>query len=178
MTHMGHAPQLLLRHQFMLMDFLHAVVRHAADADDLFQETALAIIEKPAEQVPAGDEDFRRWARQIAMNKALRRWRDQRRSRTVADDRMLAVLEQAYTEHDGDEPEDTARRQALVGCLGSLPAEGRGLLTAHYVDREAVERISARLQRSQEAIRMRLMRLRDRLRDCILRRLTQGCTDA
>jgi RNA polymerase sigma-70 factor (ECF subfamily) len=173
MTEVSHATQLLLKHQFMLMDYLYAVVRNIADAEDLFQEVNLIILAKAPHEVPADAVGFGRWARQIAMNKALHRWRQQRRSKVVGDDGILTLLEKAYDEHAGQAGHLVARRHALVHCLRSLPDDDRNLLTAHYVDGEATERIGSRLRRSQAAIRMRIMRLRDRLRDCINQRLDQ-----
>ncbi len=70
----------------------------------------------------------------------------------------------------------------LERCLAELPAEGRGLVLAYYAEdggRDKIEnrrRLALRHDLTDNALRSRVQRLRDRLEDCI-RRCASGPTD-
>jgi DNA-directed RNA polymerase specialized sigma24 family protein len=89
------ATRLFLKHQQMLQEYIHGLVRHAHDAEDLFQEVGVEIMHKAT--VPADPEAFGAWSRGVARNMVLHYWRTQRR-RQAASVHMLNLVDQAYEE--------------------------------------------------------------------------------
>ena len=79
---------------------------------------------------------------------------------------------------DADDAETRAEIRAQVRAAGTsfywamrlLPAERRELLTAFYTG-ATVTSLAERSARSEPTVRQLLHRLRERLRDCVLRRL-------
>jgi RNA polymerase sigma-70 factor (ECF subfamily) len=63
------------------------------------------------------------------------------------------------------------RRQALGNCLEKLKTEQRDVLHAHYLTGRTVREIADATQRSESAVKMTLLRLREQLSDCIQRQI-------
>ena len=55
--------------------------------------------------------------------------------------------------------------------MRKLKAEQRGILHAHYLTGRTVREIATATQRSESAVKMTLLRLREQLRQCIQRQL-------
>ena len=75
-----------------------------------------------------------------------------------------------------DETEEAAfifaeRREALAGCLEQLKPDQRGLLHAHYIAGQGVRDLAQSANCSASAIKMKLLRLRQQLHQCIERQL-------
>ena len=157
--------KLFMSQQFRLMDYICGLLRDVHAAEDLFQEVSLVVL--AMQRIPVDETSFAPWIRGVAKNHALHHWRSQRRRRVVADDRLIALAEQAFDESDDDTDEDFARRRALAGCMEGLGETGRQVLEARYVRDAGAEEIGATLGKTAEAVRMLLMRLRGKLKDCI-----------
>jgi RNA polymerase sigma-70 factor, ECF subfamily len=164
--------KLFMAQQFRLMDYICGLIRDVHAAEDLFQEVSLTVL--ALESIPVGERDFAPWVRGVAKNLALHHWRRQRRQRVVADDRLLALAEQAFAESDDETDEDFARRRALASCLEGLGQTGRQVLEARYLRDSGAEEIGAMLGKTAEAVRMLLMRLRGKLKLCIDDQISRG----
>lgn len=155
-----------LQHQYMLMDYVHGLVRNAADAEDIFQEVSVRILAQPKLPVPEGD--FPAWCRGVARNLVLHYWRDRRRERDVS---ILEAADLAYREADAEAREWEFRRLALADCLKTLPPASRGMLDQHYLRGWTSAEIGRRQKRTATSVRMWLSRVRRQLLDCIDGRL-------
>jgi RNA polymerase sigma-70 factor (ECF subfamily) len=59
------------------------------------------------------------------------------------------------------------RREALAVCMEKLKPEQRGLLHAHYTEGHGLREIARSMSRTESAIKMTLLRLRQQLHHCI-----------
>jgi RNA polymerase sigma-70 factor (ECF subfamily) len=151
-----------LQHQYMLMDYIHGLVRNSADAEDLFQEVSVRILELPGLPVP--ERDFAAWCRGVARNLVLHYWRDRRRRCSV---RILEAADLAYSEADAGAGEWDSRRLALADCLKELPPASREMLDQRYLQGQTPSEIGKRRNRTAAAVRVWLYRLRRQLQHCI-----------
>jgi RNA polymerase sigma-70 factor, ECF subfamily len=144
--------------------------------------------------VTAGDEEAAREALQAALVRVVRHvkvfpeetrfWNwltvlartalaDQRRKRS----RYLAFLDR-YTEHArvevsvGNDSEADARLLALLELgVQSLPTDERELVERKYFRNQSVREIAADVQATEKAVESRLMRVRRKLKDILLKAL-------
>ena len=109
-------------------------------------------------------EDVRQYAHGIARLVLLER---QRRPPTTSIDDLGRLPVQPAADDDGDRV-----RECFERCLGDVPGDGRSLLLAYYQGERAVKianrrQLASSLGLSDNALRSRVQRLRDRLEHCI-----------
>lgn len=158
------------QHQDMLVAFASFLVPDRDLAEELAHRTFI----RAFEQLDAYDQDrdlaiwLRAICRSLAMGEMTRRRRERHnhgRAREVLRQRILAAAEDPGPACDGD------RLAALQRCLEGLDGPMRDLLALRYRDECAVAEAASRLGRSVTWVTTTLGRLRDRLRDCVERRL-------
>ena len=156
----------LSRHQPALEAFCHAQLAQRQDAQEVLQATCVKLWEKSGEWDPA--TEFLPWAFSVARFTVLSHLRDRMRDRLVFDeDVVLAMADE--TETAAEQFED--RREALGACLQKLKPEQRDLLQEHYIAGRTVRELSSATSRSESAVKMILLRLREQLSACIERQL-------
>ena len=156
----------LTRHQPALEAFCHAKLARRQDAQEALQSTCVKLWEKSGEWDPA--TEFLPWAFAVARFTVLSHIRDRMRDRLVFDeDVVLAMADD--TEIAVEQFED--RRAALGECLQKLKPEQRDLVQEHYIAGRSVRELSLATSRSQSAVKMILLRLREQLSACIERQL-------
>lgn len=146
-----------LRRALLKFFGLHQMLEAESCVDETMDRTARRLDEgHRIDDVPA-------FAYGVAKLVRLERQRRSAAMPTTSDERLLA---QAAT----PQPEDVEARDAcLQRCLGDLSAEDRDLIVAYYVGagRERIDgraQLAAALGVSENALRLRVQRLRDRLR--------------
>jgi RNA polymerase sigma-70 factor (ECF subfamily) len=153
------------RHQDYVRALAARLAPSAADGDDIAQETFLLLIRR-------GERfDLEREARPlltaIVRNLAKQAWdramRENRRRRDDLAEYLEAVADRTEQRHE------SWPRAALEACLDKLSARERDLINLRYTADCRSEEIAQRLQSSADAVRMALVRLRERLRACIQR---------
>ncbi len=153
---------MLARHERMLGGYVMSMVPHAADADDILQETKI-VMWRSFHQFASGT-NFGAWARKVAFHQVLafrkRRHRDplvfsEEFIRTVADqaERSSAQLEQ--------------RQRVLQHCIALLPNEHRAIVLLRYDECLSLEEMAARTQRTVGALYRLLSRVRHALHECV-----------
>ena len=156
----------LTRHQPALEAFCHAHLAQRQDAREALQATCVKLWEKSGEWDPA--TEFLPWAFAVARFTVLSHLRDRMRDRLVFDeDVVLAMTEETETAAAQFEH----RREALDTCLKKLKPEQADLLREHYHAGRAVRELSGLTGRSESAVKMTLLRLREQLSICIQRQL-------
>lgn len=162
---------LLLRHAERIKLFLHALLRDADLAEDLFQEVFITAIDKAADFQEG--TDFLAWVRAIARNKvldALRRERRRSRRQVLLQPATLDALAAAAPVVDIDwDP----YRLALRRCLAELPRRLREFLRLRYADDLSPAAIASAQRVSANVVSVTLHRGRQALQGCIRRRLAQ-----
>lgn len=164
--------RLFLQHRHMLLSYIHALVRDANDAEDIFQEVGVRVMNK--EEVPQNSREFAAWCRGIARNLVMHHWRSKQRSKVVANDRLLDALELAFQEAEPAAELSKQRSIALADCLRLLPDHSRDVINMRYFEGLTSVEIGERLERSSAAVRKMLSRVRAQLEECIGRRLAVG----
>src|SRR5512135_2085648 len=111
---------LFLRSEREVFRYVAALVPNVADAEDIVQQTAIALWEKFDAYDPA--QPFTPWACRFALNKA-RQWIEQRqRWKALLDHGLAEELAQRRQEL---QPEFERRLRHLEACLDKLPSDQR-----------------------------------------------------
>jgi RNA polymerase sigma-70 factor (ECF subfamily) len=156
----------LTRHQPALEAYCHAQLGRRQDAREALQATCVKLWEKSAEWDT--ETEFLPWAFAVARFTVLSHLRDQMRDRLVFDEEVvLAMAEES--EAAATQFED--RREALAACLDKLKPEKRDLIHDRYLAGRSVRELANATGRSESAVKMTLLRLRELLGECIERQL-------
>jgi DNA-directed RNA polymerase specialized sigma24 family protein len=134
------------------------------------EECADETLDRLARRLDEGSpvDDVKSFALGIARLVLLEHWR---RPET----RMVPAEEAGLDDLAAPEPwEDSPRLACLERCLEELPREARELVLGYYVSERRAKidnrrRLAAALGLSDNALRSRVQRLRDRLESCIAR---------
>lgn len=156
------------RSQRVLHAFILSMVRHAADADDVLQETNIVLWRKAEEFDP--QREFLPWAMRVAQLQAMAHLKKKQRSRVAFDDELLALVADEAVAESGDAD---ARRVALAGCLQKLPEEHRALIAQRYEPGGSVNEMAAERGSTPKALSEMLRRIRHALMLCIERTLAR-----
>lgn len=161
--------RLLLANQRDLFRYVVTLVPSLADAQEVMQETALALWRKFGDYDPG--QPFVPWARQFAYFEALRFCRA--RSKYLA---FLSgdLLERLAREREATEPALEERRAALRHCLAKLPARDRELVEVRYAGDQPLAAFAERTGSSVHMLKKTLVQVRRALLDCVTRRLASG----
>src|SRR5512142_177981 len=137
---------LFLRSEREIFRYVAALVPNVTDAEDIVQQTALALWEKFELYDPA--QPFTPWACRFALNKA-RQWIE-RRQRWQA---LLAggLAEELARRREEIQPALERRLVHLEKCLGKLPGEQRALVHGYYYRRTGIEALAGESKRTAEA---------------------------
>src|SRR5688500_8025524 len=151
-----------LRSEREIFRYVAALIPNIADAEDIVQQTAIALWEKFDAYDPA--QPFTPWACRFALNKA-RQWIERRQ-------RWQALLEGGLAEELAQRreelrPELEYRLKHLEGCLGKLPKVQRALVDGYYYHRTSIEQLSESSGRTAAATYKALQRIRIALQICI-----------
>lgn len=161
--------RLLLLHQKELFRYIVAFVPNLPDAQEVMQETAIALWRKFDQY--DNHSPFGPWAKQFAHFEMLKFYRS--RSKYMA---FLStdLIDQLAAERDRMEPALEERHAALRVCMEKLPADDRQLIEVRYGADQTLIQFADESQQSIHMIRKRLVRIRRKLLDCISRRLAGG----
>ena len=154
--------RLLLQSEREILRYVMAIVPHPQDAQEILQETAVALWSRIADYDPA--RPFVPWACRFAANKAKQHLRAQGRWAGFLDDDVASLL---LSRREQLAPQLDRRVEPLRDCLEHLPAENRQLVRDYYFERTSIEDISQRVGRTTEALYKSLQRLRSALMNCI-----------
>lgn len=157
---------LFLRSERELYRYVAALVPNVTDAEDIVQQTALALWEKFDAYDPG--QPFTPWACRFALNKA-RQWIERhQRWQSLLDRGLLEELAQRREEL---QPEFERRLRHLEDCLGQLPREQRSVVEAYYYERLDVATLAGRSGRTVAATYKTLQRVRQTLQFCVERQI-------
>ncbi len=158
--------RLLLQHQNDLLRYILPLVGCLEDAQDVLQETAIAVWRKFDQYDP--QQPFLPWAKRFAHNEVLMYHRKRRRY-TFLTPELIEMLIERQSEH---EPRMQQRRQALQSCLEKLPHADRLLLDQRYAaPGTTIRQLAAETGETANVLYKVLARIRRQLLDCINRTL-------
>ena len=153
---------LFLRSEREIFRYVAALVPNVADAEDIVQQTALALWEKFDGYDPT--QPFTPWACRFALNKT-KQWIERRQ-------RWQALLEGGLAEELAQRreellPEIETQLKHLEGCLNKLPTEQRSMVEGYYYRRSSVEKLAEETGRTVAATYKIIQRIRQALQTCI-----------
>jgi len=170
--------ELIARYQNRLYRYLLRIVRQPAEAEDLFQQTWLKVVER----VGSFDvnRNFDAWLFTLARNLAidhLRRARPQSLDEPVADDWDCTTLVDRIPSRD-DTPLDTAlaveRRAHIDEAMAALPMIYREALSLRFEDGMKIEEIAQIIAVPVSTVKSRLRRSLEQLRYALEARYPGG----
>ena len=158
------------KYQDALTSYAFAMLQDWALAQDAVQEAFIVLQRKHAEFRP-GANVFT-WARKMVRYEALNILRARGRESCVMDEELFALIDSQFAEHQDLEAVARMEQQkiALQHCMAQLDADAVNLLLGFYRERRSCEEL-AKGQRTVNAIRLVLSRVRARLRECVRSRL-------
>jgi RNA polymerase sigma-70 factor, ECF subfamily len=153
---------LFLRSEREIFRYVAALVPNVTDAEDIVQQTAIALWEKFDAYDPA--QPFTPWACRFALNKA-RQWMERRQ-------RWQALLQGGLAEELAQrreelQPELELRLHHLERCIGKLPEDQRSIVEGYYYQRTGIEKLAESSGRTVEATYKALQRIRNALQTCV-----------
>lgn len=137
---------LFLRSEREVSRYVAALVPNVADAEDIVQQTAVALWKKFDSYDPA--QPLTPWACRFAVNKA-RQWIERhQRWRVLLENGLAEELDRRREELG---PDLEAKLGRLEGCLGRLPDDQRQLVEGYYYRRTGIGELAEEAGRSGAA---------------------------
>ena len=158
----------IISSQGMLYAFILGLTADRDWADEVLQETNVALLRKEDDFTPG--TNFKAWANNVAYYQVLTSRKSRQRNRLIFDEQLVESLS-AKMQSTAEEHE--ARKRALHQCLGGLSASQSKLLQRRYRG-ESVTEIAKRIGRSVGVISQTLYRARQALKECINGKLAPG----
>ena len=157
--------QIVRNHQRDIWRFLLALGCDAAEAEDLTQETFVAVFRGGFEY--RGESETAAYLRKVAKHRFISSARKRKRAPVVRNlDDVDVEWAQFESDCDGDKRIDLIRR-----CLMTLADRARAGLELRYRTGLSRLEIAARLDMKESGVRTLLERARNALRECVQRKL-------
>jgi RNA polymerase sigma-70 factor (ECF subfamily) len=163
--------ELVRGYQGRLRSSLSFYCRSAEEVEEFLQEAfvqAFAHLDQFDAKAP-----FYPWLKTIALN-SLRMEARRRQSHRDAPEEYLRRLQMTRIENDPLGKEADARGEALKQCLEKLPKPQADLLLAKYREQKPLGSLAQGLGTTIGALKVRLLRLRQALKECVDRSLAVG----
>lgn len=138
-----------------------------AQADDLTQETFLAIHGKPPEERSAAATSA--YVRTVARNLFLMSLRRARRQAIVENIELIEEVWQRFAADDDGE----AYRDAMRDCVETLDGRARQAIDLFYRDQRSRSEIAGELEMTEDGVKSLLRRTREILRKCVEKKVAQ-----
>ncbi len=157
---------LLVRHQNALLRYLLPLVGTLDDAEDVLQQTALALWQKFDQYDP--DRPFLPFAKRFAYNEVLMHHRKMRRYRFLNQE----LIETLVAHQEEQELSVQERHLALQSCIAMLPETDRLLLDERYSESgKTIQQLASETGQKANVLYKTLARIRRQLLDCVSQKL-------
>lgn len=168
---------LLTASQRRVYAFICTLVIDRSDADEVLQETNLALWQQIERFEPG--TDFVAWACRVAHFKVMKLRDAAKRHRVKLDDAVIELLatesiEEQRADHRLAAERYERNRLALVACLEELSERNRNILLLHYQGGQSLTTIGTSIGRTANAVAQLFHRIRASLRTCVHRRLAEN----
>jgi RNA polymerase sigma-70 factor (ECF subfamily) len=157
-----------VRHRSQLFGFIFSIVQNIPDAEDVFQQTSLALWSNFARLRP--ESDFLNWACKVAKNKAIDFLRTRRREQNCFSEALLEQIADQQTTREADEG---SRAEALTQCVEKLSQRDRDLVSRCYGRDASIKIVADEMGRPVGSIYVSLTRVRRILYKCVRRALAR-----
>jgi RNA polymerase sigma-70 factor (ECF subfamily) len=157
---------LFVSNQKRIFGFIQALVPHRADAEDLMQETVMAMWRMFDRFSQNGD--FCAWGIQIARFRILTYRKKKNLRVRLSDEAFEKVLEHADTISEAGND----RLEVLESCLGKLSKDDSRLLQMRYRQGVTIKEIAEQMGRSVQGMYKVIARIHAALQKCVKRTLS------
>lgn len=152
-------------HQAGIWRYLRFLGCDSSQADDLTQETFLAIQAKPPQERSAGATSA--YVRTVARNLFLMSLRKARRQAIVENIELIEEVWQRFAADDGE-----AYRDAMRDCVETLEGRARQAIDLFYRDQRSRSEIARELAMTEDGVKSLLRRTREILRKCVEKKVS------
>ena len=159
--------RLVEEHQTALWRYLRFLGASHAEAEDLVQETFIRVWQRPFEI--RSPESSLAYLRKVARSRLLMLLRTRGRRPAVAN---LEEAERIWLEFATGDGGDR-RIDALEACVEALSQRSRRAVQLTYGEQLDATEIAAQLELKPEGLRTLLRRVRESLKECVERRLSE-----
>ena len=153
--------QLLTAEQLKLLHYIAMLLGDPHEAQNVLQETNLVIWRKSSE-FQAGT-NFSAWAHQIAYWQVRAYVRDRHRDRHVFNEKLIDQLASRTV----DDSVEAETRVALRHCMKQTSKQNMEMLRKRYEEGLSIISLAEELGKTPSAVKVRLMRIRQALLNCI-----------
>jgi RNA polymerase sigma-70 factor, ECF subfamily len=160
--------QHLTASQNRLYGYIFSLLSDHHRAEEVLQETNMVLWRKAGEFRVGSD--FIPWAFAIARFQVMAHLRDKKRDRLLLDPEVADLVDTDVAEEAGNLAESQA---ALRICLSKLPKKSRTLIDARYFSGRSIKQLAETMEKTEEAIKVALLRIRRGLRECMQRELAR-----
>ena len=158
--------QLLAAQQTRLFGYIYAMIPNLPDAEDVYQNTVMALWRKFQTYQP--DTSFTAWTRAVACFEIQHYFRSKRRCRVHFDEEMLAELAETQAQWESaDDSLSESYTPTLLQCMQKLPENDSKLIKLCYAVQSNVSQVARQFGRSPQSVCNSLARIRRTLFDCI-----------
>lgn len=151
-----------------LFGFIFAMLQNRADAEDVYQQTALVLWRKFSQFEPG--TNFVAWAIRVAQLEIKDYVKAQRRRKVFFNDEILAAIAVGYQAQSDDVREQ--RLEALAKCVDKLSDRDRRMLEQCYAVERDYRKIARAEGKSLGAVYQAISRIRKSLYLCVQRSMT------
>ena len=156
---------MIKHHQAGVWRYLRVLGCSAAEADDLTQETFLAVLQRPFQQYsPAATAAY---LRKVARNLFVSSQRRGARWVAVADLEDIDAAWSRWADDDGGQ----LLLSALEACLQTLAERSRRALDLRFREQRSRSDIAASIGLSEDGAKNLMQRAKQHLRECVERRM-------
>jgi RNA polymerase sigma-70 factor (ECF subfamily) len=162
---------LVYRYQNQLRSYLTVRLSRAHEADDLAQESFVIAFSKLSDF----DENqlFYPWLKGIASNLLKNYWRKNKELAVGSSDDLELLIEHEIELAVSNIDEGNIT-DALGLCIQLLAPDNKQFIYQHYHKGYSIKQLSEFYSSKHSTITMRLHRIRERLKQCITRKLKEG----
>ncbi len=160
-----------IKYQDALVSYAYGLLQDWASAQDAVQE-AFIVLDKKWGTLRQADSIYP-WMRQVVRHKSIDMIRSRSRETTVGDMELLDLMADQFDQHMDDRFVELMekRKKILRLCMEKLRGKSLDMLMGFYRDRASCKELAAYYRNTVNAIRLRLSRTRQQLRQCVRRKM-------
>jgi RNA polymerase sigma-70 factor, ECF subfamily len=159
----------LVASQDQVYGYILALLPNRGDADEVFQEASLKLLQNWEKYDP--ERPFAPWAFAIALNEVRLFARRNRHKGGMLSEAVLADVAEEQFRKNGSMDDSL---NLLADCLKQLAAEKRDLLEQCYSGAQPIKAVAAMRRLSAEVLYKQLERIRRALWECMRTRFARG----
>ena len=154
-------------HQAQIYRYLRYLGAQNSDAEDLVQDVFVAAYRNEKQPDFENDQAAAAWLRGIARNKFLMFCRSNKRNPIMIDSEYVAQAERVWEEEFLGDGDGFTYLEALRKCLDRLNDKHVDFLRMRYHDSASRASMAEKFNMSEDGIKSKLRRLRNKLAECI-----------